>query len=104
MMTYKRKHTDLKITVCAYKCVHTEIVHLTFHMREEKQLKSNVQQANIFQSIMSFSNLLKSTGAFVSSAKNQYADIERMFQGYTQNPYLNQQSETYENAYYPGYM
>lgn len=53
---------------------------------------------------MSFTNLLKSTGGMVSPAKNQYADIERMFQGYSQNPYISQQSEMFENAYYPGYM
>lgn len=53
---------------------------------------------------MSFTNLLKSTGGIVSSARNQYADIERMFQGYTQNPYINQPSDMYANAYYPGYM
>lgn len=53
---------------------------------------------------MSFTNLLKSTGPIASPARNQYTDVERMFQGYTQNPYLTQQSEMYDNVYYPGYM
>ncbi|KAJ6638727.1 Trypsin-1 [Pseudolycoriella hygida] len=39
-----------------------------------------------------------------SSPKNHYADIDRMFQGYSQNPYIGQQSEMYDNAYYPGYV
>lgn len=53
---------------------------------------------------MSLTNLLKSTGGVISSAKNQYGDIERMFQGYAHNPYITQPSEMYDNAYYPGYM
>ncbi|XP_037030113.1 uncharacterized protein LOC119069975 [Bradysia coprophila] len=53
---------------------------------------------------MSLTNLLKSTGGIISSAKNQYGDIERMFQGYAHNPYITQPSEMYDNAYYPGYI
>lgn len=54
---------------------------------------------------MTFANLLKSTGGIVSPTRNQYNDVERMFQGYTQNPYISQQSEMYDSAvYYPGYM
>lgn len=53
---------------------------------------------------MSFTNIAKSTGAISSAARNQYGDIERLFQGYAQNPYIAQQSEMYDNSYYPGYM
>lgn len=52
---------------------------------------------------MSLTNFLKTNGAIVSSARNQNSDIERMFQGYAQNPYIGQQSEMYDNPYYPGY-